>query len=444
MHASDQTSSGRGDPLHLDEDALTGAGQRSVDHPLLVASGDPREAARSTRIVERRAVLGHVRDAIFELHEHVGCVIDAEPVAGTEVLVDPHPHALPTIPVDDPIVSSCAVTLVTVPTPDVNPPTAKQIPHVWHRPTGDVDDPWAWLRDRDDPDTVAYLAAENRYADAWFAPHAELTATLFDEIKSRVQETDTAVPVRKDQWWYTARTEEGSNYPIHCRGTSRDHATDHVLLDENVEAEGTDFFSLGLFEVTPDHRIAAWSADVDGSEQYTVRIRDLSTGIDLDDVLRETSAWGGAAWSADGTELFYLMPDEQMRPFQLWRHTIGTGQDADTMVFEEADERFYLGVHLCRSGEWIIVEAASKVSSESWLIPAHHPTAAPVPVRAREADHEYGIDHWGDRFVVLTNLHAEDFRVMTAPLDAPGTWTELVAHNPASGSPRSSRSPTTS
>jgi oligopeptidase B len=169
-------------------------------------------------------------------------------------------------------------------------PTAKQVPHVWHRPTGDVDDPWAWLRDRDDPDTVAYLEAENRYADAWFAPHRELTHSLFEEIKSRVQETDVAVPVRKDGWWYTARTEEGLNYAIHCRGTTRETATEQVLLDENVEATGADFFSLGLFEISPDHALAAWSSDVDGSELYTLHIRDLSTGADLDDVLSGTSA----------------------------------------------------------------------------------------------------------------------------------------------------------
>ncbi|MCU1359089.1 MAG: ptrB, partial [Ilumatobacteraceae bacterium] len=309
-------------------------------------------------------------------------------------------------------------------------PTAKQVPHIWHRPTGDVDDPWAWLRDRDDPDTVAYLEAENQYADAWFAPHHELTETLFEEIKSRVQETDVAVPVRKDGWWYTARTEEGLNYAIHCRGTTRETATDHVLLDENVEATGADFFSLGLFEISPDSTLAAWSSDVDGSELYTLHIRDLTSGTDLDDVLSGTSAWGGAAWSADATQLFYMMPDEQMRPYQVWRHTVGTKQSDDVCIQEEADERFYLGIDLCRSGEWIVMEASSKQTSQAWLIPAGDPLAAPINVRDRVEGVEYGVDHWGDVLVVLTNLDAEDFRVMTAPLDRPGDWTELVAHVP--------------
>jgi oligopeptidase B len=328
------------------------------------------------------------------------------------------------------------ITLVAVPqaehrdTSAISEPIAKRVAHTWHRPTGDVDDPWAWLRDRDDPDTVAYLEAENQYADAWFAPHAALTETLFEEIKSRVQETDVAVPVRKDGWWYTARTEEGLNYAIHCRGTTRETATEHVLLDENVEASGADFFALGLFEISPDHSLAAWSTDVDGSELYTLRIRDLTTGLDLDDVLAGTSAWGGAAWAADGSQLFYMMPDEQMRPYQLWRHTVGTKQSDDTCVYEEVDERFYLGVDLCRSAQWIVVESSSKQTSQVWVVPADDPTAEPVCVRDRVEGVEYSVDHWGDRFIVLTNLDAEDFRVMTAPLDQPGVWTELVAHVP--------------
>lgn len=309
-----------------------------------------------------------------------------------------------------------------------NEPVAKQVEHVWHRPTGDTPDPWAWLRDRDDPDTVAYLQAENAYTDAWFAQRAELTETLFQEIRSRVQETDTAVPVRKGPWWYTVRTVEGENYAIHCRGTSRDTATEQVLLDENVEAGQHDFFSLGTFDVSPDHALLAWSSDVDGSELYRLRIRDLATGADLDDVLEGTSSWGGSAWSADSTYFFYMMPDDQMRPFQVWRHRIGTPQSADVLVHEEADERYYLGIDLTRSDRWIVMEAASKQTSQAWVIPADDPTAAPLDVGGRREGIEYGIDHWGDCFVVLTNLDAEDFRVMTAPLTEPSQWTELVPH----------------
>ena len=178
----------------------------------------------------------------------------------------------------------------------MNAPTAKQIPFEWQRLTGAVSDPWAWLRDRNDPDTVAYLQAENAYADDFFAPHAAFVETIFGEIKSRVKETDLAAPVRKGAWWYTTRTEEGSSYPIHCRGAERDSATDNVMLDENAEAAGHEYFSLGAFAVSPDHSLLAWSSDTDGGERYTMRIRDLATGTDVDDVLTDTT-WGGCAWS---------------------------------------------------------------------------------------------------------------------------------------------------
>jgi oligopeptidase B len=203
-----------------------------------------------------------------------------------------------------------------------------------------------------------------------------------------------------------------------------------VLIDENVEAAGHEYFSLGLLEVSADHSTAAWSCDVDGSEMYTLRFRDLVTGTDLPDVLEGTSAWGGSAWSSDGTQFFYMLPDDQMRPFQVWRHTLGTPQSDDVLVLHEPDERFYLGIDLSRSERWIVFEAASKTSSEAWLLPADRPTDAPVSVRPRTEGLEYSLDHWGDRFVVLTNLEAEDFRVMSAPEDAPADWSELLPHVP--------------
>jgi oligopeptidase B len=292
-----------------------------------------------------------------------------------------------------------------------------------------VDDPWAWLRDRDDPATIEYLEQENAYADAWFGGRAGLVEELFDELRSRVQETDLSAPVRKGGWWYVGRTEEGAGYPIHCRGTSAATATEHVILDENVEAEGGDYFSMAAFEVSPDHRLLAWSSDRDGSERYTLRVRDLDSGDDLDDELHDTT-WGGVAWGADNASLLYVKPDEQMRPFQVWRHVLGTAQDDDTLVYEDPDERFFVGVGSTRSGEWIVIECESKLSGEARLIPAGDTATPPIVVRERVEDLEYSVDHWGDSFVVVTNLDAEDFRVMTAPLDAPGEWRELVAHEP--------------
>ncbi len=312
---------------------------------------------------------------------------------------------------------------------DVQAPIAKQVEHVWQRPTGPATDPWAWLRDRNDPDTMPYLEAENAYSDGWFAQHTALIDTIFSEIKARVQETDLSAPVRKDDWWYVTRTEEGASYAIHCRGRSAQRATEHVLLDENAEAAGHEYFSVNAFDVNPQHSLLAWSSDTDGSEQYTMHLRDLATGIDRPEHLTGTT-WGGTAWAANGSTLFYVTADEQMRPYRVWRHELGTEQAADALMFEETDERFYVYVDLSRSGEWIVIETASKVSSEVHLIAATDPTAAAKMVRARAAHVEYGLDHWGDQWVVLTNEDATDFRVMTAPLDQPGEWTELVAHEP--------------
>ena len=310
----------------------------------------------------------------------------------------------------------------------VHEPLAKQIEHHWERPTGRVNDPWAWLRDRNDPDTIAYLDAENSYSNAWFAEHDELVESIFGEIKSRIQETDVTAPIKDGVWWYTSRTEEGRNYPIHCRGRSAEEAASHVLLDENLEAEGQDFFSVDSFDVSPDQQLLAWSADNEGGEKYTLHIRDLNTGLETADVIHDI-AWCGTAWAKDSGALFYVTANDAMRPYRVWRHDLGTTQADDTLVFEETDERFYVYVELSRSGDWVIIDSRCKTFSEVMLISADDPKSDPIVVRPRADDVEYAVDHWGDKLVILTNLDAEDFRVMTASIDAPSVWSELIGHH---------------
>jgi oligopeptidase B len=232
-------------------------------------------------------------------------------------------------------------------------------------------------------------------------------------------------PVQHHGWWYVTRTEEGLSYPSHWRGRHADEATGTLLLDQNVEAEGHEYFDLALFELSPDHRYAAWSSDTRGDEHYVMRVRDLARGADLDDELHDTT-WAGAAWSRDGHYLFYVTADAAERPCHVWRHALGTPQTDDVRIFTEPDERFFVGIGSTRSDEWIVIHSSSKTSSEQWLLRADDPAADPRLVRARADDVEYQLDHWGDRFVVLTNLGAVDFRVMTAPLDRPDEWTELL------------------
>jgi oligopeptidase B len=312
-------------------------------------------------------------------------------------------------------------------------PVAPRRDHTWHRPTGDVDDPYAWMRDVDDPELLDYLRAENDAAEQFFAPHAATIETVFGEIRARVQETDMSTPVEFGPWWYVTSTTEGQNYPVHHRGPSAERATEHVLLDENAEAEGHEFFDLGAFDVSMDHSIVAWSMDVAGDEHYTLRFRDLTTGTDLADRIDDTSN-AGIAWSSDGQWVFYVTPDEQERPSTVWRHRLGTPRTDDVLVFDETDERFYVGIGSTRSEAWIVIHSASRTSADARLVSTDRPTDEPVVVMERRDDVEYGIDHWGDTFVMHTNDDAVDFRLLVADVDAdttdPSAWSELVAHEP--------------
>lgn len=321
--------------------------------------------------------------------------------------------------------------LVPVASARVQPPVAKQVPVVHARHGGAVTDPYAWLRDRDDPDTVAYLRAENAYAEEWFTPLAPLRERLFDEIRSRTKETDLSVPVPYGPWDYYVRTEEGLDYPIHCRRPLGAIDGEQVLIDENTEAGDLDYFDLGVLAISPDHTLVAWSADRDGSEDYELRFRDLATGTDLPDRIELVSA--GGAWATDGATFLYVRHDEAKRPFEVWRHRLGTPAADDVLVHREPDERFWVDVDRTRRGRFLVISVASKTSAEAYLLPADRPDAPLTLVEAKTEGHEYDVDEWDDGLVIVTNGDgAEDFKVVTAPFDAPGraNWRELVPHVP--------------
>jgi oligopeptidase B len=292
-----------------------------------------------------------------------------------------------------------------------------------------VEDPHRWLHDRDDPRVVAHLEAENARTAAWFAPHEPLVEAVFGEIRSRTQETDASVPVPHGPWWYLRQTVEGREHPVHRRGPTAETADRDLVLDVDAEAAGHEHFDVGLLLPSPDHRLVAWSCDTIGAERYTIRFRDVASGTDLDDRIEGVS-WGGAAWSSDGAELLHVLPDAAQRPHRVMRHRLGTSQEEDLEVLVEPDERFFVGVGATRSGALVLIGAASKTTSEVRVLPADDPGADPVVVAPRRDGVEYDVDHWGDRLVIRTNLDAEDFRVVTAPLDAPGEWTELIPHEP--------------
>src|SRR5690606_11676848 len=292
---------------------------------------------------------------------------------------------------------------------ELRPPVAKRVPTQRVHHGDQVVDEYAWLADRDDPDTIAYLTAENAYTQAATAHLADLRRTVFEEIKRRTQETDLSVPVRKrhgeagPDFWYYARTEEGRQYQIHCRRQVRPGETDppipadgaplpgeQVLLDGIVLAEGHEFFALGNLDVSPDGRWLAYSVDFAGDERFTLRIRDLTTGEDLADEIPDT--FYGSAWSADASTLFYLTVDETWRPYRVWRHRVGQPASADEVVYQESDQRFWVGVELTRSQRFVQIDVHSSITSEVWLIPADDPAAPPRLVAPRRQGVEYHVE----------------------------------------------------
>ncbi|GAA3298169.1 S9 family peptidase [Dactylosporangium vinaceum] len=321
------------------------------------------------------------------------------------------------------------------------PPVAKRVPHdrVHHGDT--VADEYFWLQDREDPDTVAYLEAENAFTTAATAHLASLRETLFNEVKARTKETDLSVPTRKGGFWYYTRTEEGRQYGIHCRVRAADGRTappeigdgtplpgEEILLDGNALAGDSDFFALGTFDVSVDGNLLAYSADFSGDERFTLRIKDLRTGEDLPDVIEDV--FYGSAWAADGSTLFYTRVDEAWRPYRVLRHSLGSGSTDDAIVFEEPDERFWVSIELTRSERFLLIDVNSKVTSEVLVIPADAPLTEPRSIAPRRQGVEYSVEHHGHRFLILHNDGAEDFALSYTSVDTPGSWTTLIEHEP--------------
>lgn len=299
-------------------------------------------------------------------------------------------------------------------------------------------DPWYWLRDRDDPEVLAYLEAENAYTEAAFAHTDPLRGQLFEEIRGRVQETDVSPPARKGPWDYFTRTYEGRQYAAHGRrpAGAREGEAEAILLDENELAGDHDYFALGGFAITPGQTVLAYSTDFTGGERYTLRFRDLTAGADLADTIEDV--YYGLAWANDNRTVLYVRPDDAVRPYQVWHHTLGTPATDDALVYQEDDERFFVSVSRTRTGHYLLVGIDSKITSEVRFLPADDPTAELRIVESRTEGLEYGVEHHasgrdGDRFFVLTNADgAEDFKVMVTPVASPGraSWAEVLPHRP--------------
>ena len=312
------------------------------------------------------------------------------------------------------------------------PPRPQRRAHTHHRPTGDVTDPYAWLADPNDPAVLAHLRAENEHTSAHLAHLTELRTDIVDAIRARTNEDDISAATRYGEWFYAAHSSAQSAYPVIRRARDADAARDpnrsEVVLDQNAEAAGCTHSELGAVEPSPDHRLVAWAHDTDGDEHFTLRIRDVATGVDLDDVIHDV-AWSGVAWTGDGQHIVYVVPDATERPHRVMAHRLGSDSGEDIIVWTEDDPRFHVAIGATRSGRWIVIHSASKTTTEVHLIDASAPTGDLWCVHPRRDGVDYSVEDWGDQLLILHNIDAPDFAL--AVCDGPGhDWHPFIDHQP--------------
>ncbi|MFN8442304.1 MAG: S9 family peptidase [Caldilineaceae bacterium] len=292
-------------------------------------------------------------------------------------------------------------------------------------------DDYFWLRERENLAVLEYIKAENVYTEAMMAHTKELREQLYREMRGRIQEEDQDVPEQIGDYFYYERTEQGKQYPIHCRKQGSLAATEEILLDQNQLAEGHDFCDVGIFEISPDQRLLAFSVDYAGNERFTLQVKDLTTGLLLPDKIENT--FYSVEWAADNRTLFYNICDEAWRPFKLFRHELGQDTSEDTLIFHEPDESYWVQIYKTKNQRYLIIHLHNTTTNEAWFIPADQPTRAPQVIEPRQHRVEYDVEQHGDFFLITTNLEAENFRVMRAPTDAPGKahWQEVIPHRPS-------------
>jgi oligopeptidase B len=307
------------------------------------------------------------------------------------------------------------------------PPVARRIAKVDVIHGDRREDDYFWLREKSRPEVLEYLEAENAYTAAVMVPSQPLQESLYREMLSHIQETDVSAPYAERAHSYYARTEEGLQYAIHCRKERRPDAPEEVTLDVNRLAEGESYMSIGVYTVSDDGRLLAYSTDNTGFRQYTLVVKDLVTG----ELLRDrASKVVTAAWAADNQTLFYTVEDEAKRSYRLYRHRLGDVEDV--LVYEESDERFDIGVSRTRSGAFLLLASSSHTTSEVRFLPADRPEGEWRLIAARRPDHEYSVDHRGERFFIRTNDRGRNFRLVSTPVADPGEahWDEVVPYRP--------------
>jgi len=309
------------------------------------------------------------------------------------------------------------------------PPVAKKVPKTTEINGRTLVDNYFWLRDKPNPEVKAYLEAENAYTDAVMKPTEAFQKHLYDEMLSRVKETDVDVPYKEGGYFYYSRTEAGKQYQIRCRKKGSLDAPEEVLLDINEMAKGEVFMAVAAYAVSPDGNLLAYSTDNTGFRQYVLAVKDLRTGKKLVDHAEKV---GSVVWANDNKTLFYTVEDEAKRQYRLYRHTVGT-TGPDDLVYEEKDERFNVFADKTLSRAYIFLFSGSHTTTEVRYISADQPTAEWKVMQPRKQDVEYYPDHNGDFFYIRVNDTGRNFRLVKAPVGDPRSqkWQEVVPYRPS-------------
>jgi oligopeptidase B len=310
------------------------------------------------------------------------------------------------------------------------PPQADRVPHrtVTHGDTR-VDD-YFWLRDKKSAKVIAHLKAENAYTAAVMKPTEAHQAKLYKEMLGRLKQTDLQVPQRKSGYWYYTRTEEGKQYPFHCRKKGTLESAEEVILDVNELAKGHRFFNVGMPKVSDDGNLLAYLSSTTGFREFWLSVKDLRTGKLVEDRLVQAT---GVEWAADNRTLFYVTEDKAKRPYQLWRHQLGEPRDKDVLLSEEKDEVFRLAVTRSRDRKYLFRTSTSFAATEQWYLSSADPAGTWKVILPRQDKHEYGVEHRDGQFYMRTNRGATNFKVVRFPVGKPDSagWKEVLPYDPA-------------
>ena len=307
----------------------------------------------------------------------------------------------------------------------MTPPRAPREPRTFELHGDVLVDEYAWMRDREDPRVRAYLEAEDAYADQRFSSLAELRERLYKEMLGRIKETDISVPYLKGGYWYYARTEQGKQYPILARKRGTLEDAEEIVLDLNLLARDHAYFAVDAFSVSDDGTLLAYSIDTTGFREYTLHVKDLRGERLFAEAIPRVSS---AAWATDGRTIFYVTDDDAKRPYQLWRHRLGS--EDHERLYEETDERFSIQIRRSRSGAWLFLEADSHTASQAWVLDAARPEGAFRSLLPRAVDFEYEVDDGGGFFWIRLNDKGRNHRLVRAPIDdvRPETFAEFLPH----------------